>query len=118
MSGPSNPKGKETLSQRFLEAYLDAFSDMIFLISPDNTYLDFHGSTQNLYVSPEEFLGQPLQKTMPDEVVAVVEPVIASARESGEIKQSEYTLNIGSKTAYFLIFIFVLSIHIRNFAAS
>ena len=44
---------------------LEAFPDLIFLISHDGMYLDYFGDEKNLFVPPEQFIGKKITDVLP-----------------------------------------------------
>ena len=74
-------------------AMLEAVPDLMFLISRDGKYLDFHARDEGeLYVSPEEFIGRNLREIMPPELAQLMLDGIARALDTGETQLIEYSL--------------------------
>ncbi len=89
-------------SERRKEALLAAMPDLMFVIGRDGTYLDYHApSSDELYVSPDEFLGKTVREIMPREVADRTMENIEFAIEKRTIRAFEYQLTIGGKTLDF-----------------
>jgi PAS domain S-box-containing protein len=76
------------------KAMLEAVPDMMFRISRDGEYLDFHAKDEGeLYVPPEEFVGRNLREIMPPQLAGPMLDGIARALDTGETQLIEYSLS-------------------------
>jgi PAS domain S-box-containing protein len=76
-----------------LQAVFEAFPDLQFRFNPDGTVLDYHaGSTTELYIPPEQFLGKKIQDILPEGVAKQVNTAIAQVLKTKSLVSVEYTL--------------------------
>ncbi|MBK6645075.1 MAG: PAS domain S-box protein [Anaerolineales bacterium] len=97
-------KAEEELraSQAKIQALLDSIPDMMFVVSREGQYLDYHAiSGQLLYVPPSVFLGKNIREIMPadlaDSFLSTLEQVFAT----GEGRLLEYSLDLAGQKQYF-----------------
>ncbi len=74
------------------QTLVQAIPDLMFQISSDGTYLDFHPGAVAPHVPPEQFLGKRVVDVMPTEVAAQTMSAIATTIESGEPQAIEFQL--------------------------
>jgi diguanylate cyclase (GGDEF)-like protein/PAS domain S-box-containing protein len=85
-----------------LHATLDAIPDLLFEIDTDGRFLSVHSaSSDKLYLSPEQFLGQTVQQIMPPEVTAVVYRARDEALKTGHSMGEQYQLTIAGEVRHF-----------------
>ena len=83
-------------------AILRAGPDLLFVMSPDGVYLDYHAaSPEQLYAAPELFLGRNIRDVMPPDLVPRFVDAIARARESADPIVVEYSLAIGGEERHY-----------------
>ncbi len=82
-------------------ALLDAMPDMMFEVDRNGVLLDYKGAREDLYVPPEEFLGQKVSDIIPLEVGPLFLKKIELALSTRRIQIFEYELPIKDKRAYF-----------------
>ena len=76
-----------------LQAIFEAFPDLQFRLDPDGTVLDYHaGSTTELYIPPEQFLGKKLQDILPERVAAQVKAAVTQVMKTKSLVSVEYAL--------------------------
>jgi PAS domain S-box-containing protein len=76
-----------------LQAVFEAFPDLQFRLDLDGTVLDYHaGSTTELYIPPEQFLGKKLQDILPKRVAVQVNNAIAQVMRTKSLVSVEYAL--------------------------
>lgn len=76
-----------------LQAIFEAFPDLQFRLDPDGTVLDYHaGTSTELYIPPEQFLGKKLQDILPKRVAVQVNTAIAQVLKTKSLVSVEYTL--------------------------
>jgi PAS domain S-box-containing protein len=76
-----------------LQAVFEAFPDLQFRFDPDGTVLDYHaGSTTELYIPPEQFLGKKIQDILPERVAKQVNTAIAQVMKTKSLVSVEYAL--------------------------
>jgi C4-dicarboxylate-specific signal transduction histidine kinase len=88
--------------ERRMDAILRAVPDLMFVLSPEGKYLDYHASDPGaLYVPPDQFMGKYMRDVMPPELVRAFEPLLKQAMNGEEPVSLEYSLPIGGQEHYF-----------------
>jgi C4-dicarboxylate-specific signal transduction histidine kinase len=83
-------------------AILRAMPDLMFVISRDGVYLDYHASNPSaLLVPPDQFLGKRIQDIMPPDLARTFEPLLARTMTAEQPLSVDYTLPIGGSDRYF-----------------
>jgi len=77
-------------------AILNAIPDLIFQINKDGIFLNYKGTREELYASPDEFLGKDVRDVLPTELAKQTMLSAERALQSGEIQIFEYHLPMGS----------------------
>ena len=89
-------------SESRTSAILRVMPDLMFVMSHDGTYLDYHAKDpRDLFVPPEQFLGKNVFDIMPPELSAVFAPAIARADATGEPVVVEYALPMPDGERFF-----------------
>jgi PAS domain S-box-containing protein len=69
--------------------------DLIFRLSGDGVFLDFHASPDNnLFTDSEEFLGKNARAVLPPELAKITQEKVKQAIETKEIQTHEYQLPV------------------------
>jgi len=77
------------------KATLRAMPDLMFLLSRDGVYLDYHArNPEELYVPPEQFLGKRIVDVMPPDLAATFMRELALASPDEEPRVIEFPLTI------------------------
>ena len=85
-----------------LESIFRAFSDLSFRLNPDGTILNFQaGSSSDLYVLPEEFLGKRMQDILPPEVGQKFFQAIEALKNGKQVVTIEYPLTVPEGEKWF-----------------
>ena len=80
-------------------AILDAFPDLMFLMSESGVYLDYHATDESqLLVSPKMFLNRNVQEVLPSKLAREVISCLQAVARTDEMKVLEYELPIGGQT--------------------
>lgn len=75
------------------QALLDAIPDLIFITSPDDTFLDYHATNPSqLLVPPEWFLGRRVSDVLPAEIAAELKRCFDRVRETGRVERLDLCL--------------------------
>ena len=83
-------------------AILRLIPDLMFVMSRDGVYLDYHARDhRDLFVPPEQFLGKTVFDVMPPELAPIFAQAIASADATSEPKVVEYTLQMPDGERFF-----------------
>ena len=85
---------RDETSQRN-RALLSANPDMVFVMSDQGVYLDYHSrDTDSLLLSPDLFLGKNVREVLPPELAEKVSQCIARTAATDEPQVLEYSLEI------------------------
>jgi PAS domain S-box-containing protein len=89
-------------SEERSRAILRAIPDLMFLMTADGVYLDFHTTNLNeLLVQPDHFLGKNMRDVLPPELAEKLAVSFRSALESNEPQSVEYALELkGQEQSY------------------
>lgn len=80
-------------SEARYRALLAAIPDILFQLNRDGVFLDFSAPDwQNLFYSPEQFLGQKISALFPRPLATIFYEALHQATHSGEIQTLEYSL--------------------------
>ena len=89
-------------SEERIRALLTAMPDMMFVLSRDGVVLDHHASSHDdLYVSPDEFLGKTVGEVMPPGLAKQTMDTLGIVIEKQTVSTFEYQLPIRGKTLDF-----------------
>jgi PAS domain S-box-containing protein len=83
-------------------AILRTVPDLMFVLSLDGVYLDYHApSPEALFVPPERFIGKHMRDVLPPDLAQAFEPLLQRAITAGEPVSFEYSLPIGGEDRHF-----------------
>jgi PAS domain S-box-containing protein len=82
-------------------ALLKVIPDLIFVLSRDGVYLDYHAKREDLFVPPESFLGKNMRDIMPPDLDALIRQRFDEALTTGEPALAEYTLPLNGGEKHF-----------------
>lgn len=92
---------RDETSQRN-RALLSANPDMVFLMSNDGVYLDYHVRDRDeLLVGPEKFLGRNVREVLPPQLAEQVIQYLARSADTEEPQVLEYSLRIGNEDHHY-----------------
>lgn len=81
---------------------LKVIPDLIFVLSRDGVYLDYHAKNpDDLFVAPELFMGKNMRDIMPPDLDALFRQRFDEALTTGEPALLEYTLPMGDGEKHF-----------------
>jgi PAS domain S-box-containing protein len=84
------------------KALLNAIPDLMFRISKEGIYLDFHAQNlEDLYINPEDFLGNNFKDHLPPELVEKAIYAHEKAFVNGMVETFEYELIIQGEKRYY-----------------
>jgi PAS domain S-box-containing protein len=79
-------------------AILDAFPDLMFVMSESGVYLDYHATDPSqLLVSPQTFLNRNLQDVLPPKLAQEIMSCLHAVAQTDQMKVLEYELPIGGQ---------------------
>ncbi|MBP2626046.1 MAG: diguanylate cyclase with and sensor [Firmicutes bacterium] len=82
------------ISQASNQALINAIPDLMFIIKQDGTFMDVKGNKEQLYMSPEQFLGKKVSKVFPTEIAVQTMQSIEMTMATGDIQVFEYQLPV------------------------
>jgi PAS domain S-box-containing protein len=83
-------------------AILRLVPDLMFVMSRDGVYVDYHARDhRDLFVPPEQFLGKTVFDVMPPDLAPIFAQAIASADSTSEPKVVEYALQMPDGERFF-----------------
>ena len=83
-------------------AMLRANPDLVFLMSTDGVYLDYHARSESeLFLSPELFLGKNVRDVLPPELAERVIQCLQKTANSNEPQVLEYSLTMNGEESHF-----------------
>ncbi|MBN1537390.1 MAG: PAS domain S-box protein [Anaerolineales bacterium] len=86
---------KLSASETRHRALLENIPDMIFRVSGEGQFLDYHSTVENsLYIKPQDFLGKTVSDILPPDLAQSMMEKARLALESGEIQLFEYQLTL------------------------
>lgn len=92
---------RDESSQR-TRAILRANPDLVFLLSNQGVYLDYHARDPNeLLLRPEAFLGKNVREVLPPSLAADVIEALGKSSVSDEVQVLEYSLDIGNEERHY-----------------
>jgi PAS domain S-box-containing protein len=91
----------EELTAR-LQAIVEAFPDLYFIVRPDGTILEYKASQEDdLYVPPTAFLGKRMQVVLPPDVGEVYGQMVIESARDGAMKVHDYSLVMDGEKRFF-----------------
>jgi PAS domain S-box-containing protein len=89
-------------SQTRNQAILSALPDLMFVMSRDGVYLDFHArDLSTLFVPPEHFIGRHMNDVLPPELARLFVPKLREVCDTGEMAVVEYSLDMPPGVSHF-----------------
>jgi PAS domain S-box-containing protein len=83
-------------------AILKAIPDLMFLMSKDGVYLDYHAKDRNeLLMPPEQFIGKSYREVLPPHTIEPFDRCFEQVRTSGELVMVEYSAQVGERAGNF-----------------
>jgi signal transduction histidine kinase len=84
------------------DALLRTIPDLVFVMSPDGDFLEYHGSDRvPLFVPPEQFLGRNVREVLPPDIGQRVLAVLPRVTSSNQPALVEYSLPIDGELRSF-----------------
>jgi PAS domain S-box-containing protein len=89
-------------SQTRNQAILSALPDLMFVMSRDGVYLDFHARDRSkLLMPPEYFLGRHMSDVLPPNIACQFGPKLHEVCESGAMAVAEYSLDLPTGLSHY-----------------
>ncbi len=95
----SQIKLKESESK--FRTIFEAIPDLYFLVSSDATILEYRGKEQDLYLSPEEFMGKKVINLLPPNLGKNMVELIKKTLMTQQSQSLEYELEIDNKPHFY-----------------
>ena len=88
-------EGARLATEARTSAILRAIPDLMFVIAPDGTYLDYYArDPADLYAPPERFLGRKIRDLMPPDLAETFMDALSRTQRTAEPVVLEYSLPI------------------------
>ncbi len=95
-------KAQAVFKEHMLKAVLESTPDLFFLMEEDGTIIDFHASNlEELYVSPEQFIGKSMVDVLPEGVGRKLQTHIDKTLQGQGLSTFEYELNLLQGLVYY-----------------
>jgi PAS domain S-box-containing protein len=90
-------------SEERLRAVVTSMDDLVFAIDRDYIFTSFHQPqrSDDLFATPEHFLGKRIDEVMPPHVAGPSREAIDAALATQEVQQFDYALDIGGDERWF-----------------
>ena len=89
-------------SQTRNQAILSALPDLMFVMSRDGVYLDYHARDMStLLLPPEQFMGRHMNDVLPADLARVFVPKLREVCESGVMAVAEYSLDMPAGLSHY-----------------
>ncbi|MEJ5245917.1 MAG: PAS domain S-box protein [Bacteroidota bacterium] len=83
-------------------ALLDSSPDLVFILTRDGRFIDYHTSNpEQLLIPPRLFLGRKLNETLPEDIAINLFYYIQKAIETGELQRYEFDINYRDEYKYY-----------------
>lgn len=92
----SDPKSAIKKDHDF-KALLEAIPDMVFRLDRDGTFVFYKGDAEDLYISPDVFLGKRIHDVMPEPIINLTMTNVGLVLSTGKAQIYEYKLAIPDK---------------------
>lgn len=91
------------LKQResYLSSLLKTIPDLMFVLSRDGTYLDYHADEANLLRSPKQFIGRNVGDVMPEPIAKLQMEAIEEAITQRKLVEFRYSLPAGGEEYHY-----------------
>ena len=95
-------QAEATFNASMLKTIFEAIPDLFFVLEQDGTIADYHANNNNdLYVSPEQFIGKKMIDVLPKKVAHKFQLHIEKATTQGKMVSFEYELNMPEGINYY-----------------
>ena len=88
-------------SEAKTRAILATVPDLIFQIDKDGVFLEYHAAREELYTSPEQFLGKKVNEVLPEALAKTTLKNIKSALRTDEVQVFDYSLQMNGHIRYY-----------------
>ncbi len=88
-------------SEKKFRTIFEANPDLYFLLSVDTTILEYSGPQEDLYLSPEEFLGKKMSEVLPKNVAELFKASMNLTLKTKKPQIVEYVLPIRNEDRFF-----------------
>lgn len=91
------------VSEEKYRALLKAIPDIFFVIGEGNTFTDFHyeGNINDLYITPDEFLGKSIEILFPQELCKKFIEAVNDTKKTDNIKIIDYSLSMADGKKFY-----------------
>jgi PAS domain S-box-containing protein len=90
------------VSEERLRSTFASMDDLVFNLDENGIFTgSYNPVMENLYTSPEQFLGKPFRDVLPKELSDQIQKAITEIKNTGDTLQIEYSLPLHGDTAWF-----------------
>ena len=83
-----------------LQSILSSIADLVFVLDDQGRFVSYHGTSQELYVNPDTFIGKKYSDVMPPYFTELAAAAIEKNR-AGETAAFDYSLEVPSGLQYY-----------------
>ncbi|HWR44684.1 diguanylate cyclase [Sporomusa sp.] len=94
-------------SQASNQALINAIPDPMFIIKRDGKFVDYKASKEQLFMSPDWFLGKTVFELFPAEIATKMQHSVELVLASGDIQNFEYQLTVHGEVEHYEVRIVV-----------
>jgi PAS domain S-box-containing protein len=89
------------ISEQHAKAVIDAIPDMIFRMDSEGVFISYKAANEDLFVSPEMFIGKNISEVLPAEIAVLTKEKIQQAFNTFNIQIFNYDLQIQHKASQY-----------------
>lgn len=91
---------KRVLSE-YRKALIQSIPDIYFILDSNGVFVDYKGSPDELYVSPEVFVGKNFKEVLPEPLAVQIQQALDTSRQSGKVVDIAYSLVVNGSTKFY-----------------
>jgi len=88
-------------SEKKFRTIFQSIPDLFFLVSEDSSILEYKGKSQDLYISPEKFLGKKMADLLPPNLGKLNYALIKKTINTKQLQLLEYSLPFNNEIRFF-----------------
>ncbi|MGF7138069.1 PAS domain S-box-containing protein [Roseimarinus sediminis] len=88
-------------SEEYHRTLIKSVPDMLFVVDRKGFIVDYKAEINDLYTSPENFMGKEFKTVLPPEVVIMFDKAIEKTQNSNEVSELNYQLPINNEMHYY-----------------
>lgn len=88
-------------SEEYHRTLIKSVPDMLFVVDRKGFIVDYKAEINDLYTSPENFMGKEFKTVLPPEVVIMFDKAIEKTQNSNEVSELNYQLTLNNEMHYY-----------------